>query len=250
MGNKPIDPQDLLGFVINLDRRPDRLALFRNRFATVNSVINRLPAIDGSTINVERYWDMLNPWLKIFGTEKLIRGIIGCKLSHEAAWSIISKLDDKLYFVFEDDAIFLSDVIVPKLLDFSNIAPPQADLVWLNRNDLTAPLLLPIRAKQFADRFAPKLSLGTKSSDLITKFLIQKGKPSFKRWPGISSKTTEAYAIRPRYAAKLLEYTKPWSDAIDAQMRSANEHLEGHVYTIFPPWFDQDGRHDSDIQCA
>ena len=95
------------GFVINLDRRENRLKNFMLTINKNNINIKRYSAIDGLNIDIsDELKKRINPWnldKKNISNENMLRGILGCCLSHLNLWKIISEMKDEYIFVFKDD---------------------------------------------------------------------------------------------------------------------------------------------------
>ncbi len=235
-------------YVINLKRKPERYRLFEETFRNVGIRYERQPACDGREIDIGPFIENLNPWFKVFGSEAAIRGTIGCKRSHEILWRNISQLPDGWYAVFEDDARPIPRRGKVALADVMASAPLDADFVWLNEYDSVSSFHLRTRAQQILNRVFGPVKFGSRTIDLADRISYSLKAFKFRRWYPIGSKTTEAYAIRPRFAGKLADYTETWTDSIDAQIRSGAEHLDCKIYVVRPPLFRQDETLASDIQ--
>jgi len=101
-------------FVINLDRRKDRLNHFKSRY-NFNINFNRIKAVDGKDLNIDEIfknntigeygYKSLKNYRK-FHHELTNNGSVGCYLSHYNIWKNISeKNKNRNYIIFEDDAI-------------------------------------------------------------------------------------------------------------------------------------------------
>lgn len=101
--------------VINLDRSPDRLAMFRKQAERLGIGFERLPAVDGKTIRVKR--GALTP------------SEIACFESHRLAWKSLVDSGEPWLAVFEDDVI-LAPPIAEFLSDPKRF-PANADLIKL-----------------------------------------------------------------------------------------------------------------------
>lgn len=95
-------------FVINLERRSDRLKDFKDNASKYFNpdLIERFNAVDGLTLKK---------------TSKINTGELGCYLSHRKIWETVSKdeslADDDLILVFEDDVFFTKNNFVEKFID-------------------------------------------------------------------------------------------------------------------------------------
>jgi GR25 family glycosyltransferase involved in LPS biosynthesis len=106
-------------FVLNLDRRPDRLINFINQFKPSDSLIkfNRVSAIDGKTLDI----DALNHKFK----GKFKRGELGVMLSYFNLWTHIKQPS----IIFEDDTV-PTDMFLNHLIYISDQLG-EYDLVFL-----------------------------------------------------------------------------------------------------------------------
>lgn len=103
-------------YLINLDRRPDRLERFVNFFDNSDMKdmkLLRMNAVDGSEIDISRIplSETAKGELKQIETTgfrskhyQLTRGAIGCYLSHVKVWKDIVEKNHKNALIFEDDA--------------------------------------------------------------------------------------------------------------------------------------------------
>lgn len=99
-------PSSVIGidriWLINLDRREDRLERFMRSHPAMNGRLNRLPAYDGKTLE-------LTPALsRLFAPNNFHwhKPTIGCALSHLALWHrlALEKDDSAAWLILEDDA--------------------------------------------------------------------------------------------------------------------------------------------------
>ena len=93
-------------YVINLNRRPDRMERMKKILKEYNIVYERFPAIDGNDINV------MAEWYNIKNTKNTKNTIIstvnayGCLLSHLEIIKLAKKNNYKRVLIFEDDLRF------------------------------------------------------------------------------------------------------------------------------------------------
>ena len=123
--------------VVNLDRRPDRLAAFDQRFRAaagdeVTDRVRRHPAVDGQAIE-------LTPEVRhLFrgNDHDYRRGIVGCALSHLDLWRQVAA-GDRPAVVFEDDAepvVGLGGLLVELFARLGEVEPvPGVVLVGAHR---------------------------------------------------------------------------------------------------------------------
>jgi len=124
------------GYVINLKCRPDRLDRFNNcvKKYLPDIDVEVVEAINGNNINLNdptliRRVNRQNLNL----TEKLLRGITGCCLSHLECYKRIYESNEKYAMIFEDDCYFINgtentsnDIIVNLKL------PDKFGIIWFN----------------------------------------------------------------------------------------------------------------------
>ena len=103
-------------YVINLDRRPDRLQSFKERSGLGDADFHRLSAVDGKTLT----WSQDIHYLFRQNRFKWHAARIGCALSHYTLYQHIASTEDELHLVLEDDAQFIDnwmDVWNSKMFD-------------------------------------------------------------------------------------------------------------------------------------
>ena len=113
----------MLTFVVNLDMeisKWEQISAQLSAFADLR--VRRLPAVHGSALP-----DMAAVMLGGHPQTLQMRGALGCFLSHAKIWEILSKADEDICLVLEDDAV---------LIGFERLSaiqiPADADLVFIN----------------------------------------------------------------------------------------------------------------------
>lgn len=213
------------GFIINLDRRENRLMNAMDTLNKTNINIKRYSAIDGLQINIDdELKKRINPWnlnKKNISNENKLRGILGCCLSHLNLWNKISKMEDEYVFVFEDDLCFSNSNIdfIKEWTKINNILPEDFGLLWLNN----------------PHKF--------KKTNNISKNKIIKT---------TESRTTEAYIIKPSFAKELYNFINNNLGAVDAHMEQYSNFLnkknKNIFYKLMNGIFCQTSKFKSDIQ--
>ena len=104
---------DLLGsdqiYVINLDKRPDRLSNIKAIFNALQIQFTRMPAVDGTLHVTSQYLKyqgirMMEGFSDhISKNRPLTLGEIGCFMSHYNIWNIVVEKNLKDVIIFEDD---------------------------------------------------------------------------------------------------------------------------------------------------
>jgi alpha(1,3/1,4) fucosyltransferase len=123
--NDPVASGVDTAWIINLDRRPDRLARSKIEKAI------RFPAIDGKTLR-------LTPDLvRMFSSSHNIgwrKGVMACALSHISLWTklVADKPEIQSYLILEDDAV-LDPQWMPLLnhIDEKKLLPADCDVLYL-----------------------------------------------------------------------------------------------------------------------
>jgi GR25 family glycosyltransferase involved in LPS biosynthesis len=106
-------------YLINLDRRPDRLAEMTERLGALGLEFERVSAFDGKNQSVVR----LVSWVKAYIYNDMVlptRGQIGVYHSHRKIWQKMLDEGTEQALVFEDDAVpvdWNSEILKIKLLD-------------------------------------------------------------------------------------------------------------------------------------
>ncbi len=209
------------GYLINLEKRSDRLENF------VNSVQKFLPdiqiekvnAVDGSILDLNNK-DLkknVNPWnFKNLG-EKTLRGVIGCCLSHLDCYKKIIEGNDKYVIIFEDDCAFIKNMEINSNNFLKKLPIPEKfGIIWLN----------------------------DWGNSIDNKFINE-------HYNLVSSgaKTTEAYIISKEFAKILYDENINNIGAIDAHISQVySRHPEYPCFNIKTNIFTQYDRRDSDIR--
>jgi hypothetical protein len=132
-------------FLINLDRRPDKLARMKYQLDSMNMSFERIPAVDGTliraavTAKAPNLYHIVEPFVKLdiaqLASDDIDYGQVGCFCSHITTWQraidnvkrgIVS---DGPIIIFEDDLTF--DLAFPNHLQ-NDIIPtmPIGDVNW------------------------------------------------------------------------------------------------------------------------
>jgi len=89
-------------FVINLDRRPDRLTEFYSRYNGPEA--ERFSAFDGKAF--EGTHELLDAIQRRHPGSKTAAGMFGCWMSHLGLWRMLTESNEDAFMIFEDDAFF------------------------------------------------------------------------------------------------------------------------------------------------
>jgi GR25 family glycosyltransferase involved in LPS biosynthesis len=115
-------------YVINLDRRADRLEKFLTTHSDISGVVERWQATDGKTLQ-------LTPELaKLFGPNDFYwkKAVMGCAISHLGLWwkLLNEKPDIENFLIFEDDARLITGWQETLQLSMNHI-PDDYDVLYL-----------------------------------------------------------------------------------------------------------------------
>ena len=181
------------GFLINLDRRQDRLQQANEILQETGIDVERISAVDGSQIEItDELKARINPWnldSNNIPNPKKLGGILGCCLSHLSIWKKISEMTDDYIFVFEDDvAFFHKDFhFMENWNDIKMFLPEDFGLLWLNAKTFSTPSSLHY----------------SKNNKII---------------PTNNTYTTESYIVTPHFAKELYNDIVNNLGAVDAHM--------------------------------
>ena len=204
-------------FVINLDRRKDRLERFTKTFGKHFDEIIREPAVDSLTLRITpELKKRINPWDIQYAGPKL-KNLTATCLSHLNVWKKIRKLKEPV-FVFEDDCAFINEMVEQNFTSFftSLQLPPTFGIIWFNgtvHDTPGKPIDLPFVVKEYN-----------------------------------SDNTAEGYFITPSFANELIYAIENDLGAVDNHMELYTKKTNGKSYRVFPPFFCQFDRRDTDIQ--
>ena len=115
-------------YIINLERRSDRLEKFRATHPDISGAVERWPATDGKTIQ------MTPELAKLFGPNDFFwkKAVMGCALSHLGLWwkLLNEKPDIQNFLIFEDDARLLPGWQETLQLSMNHL-PEDYDVLYL-----------------------------------------------------------------------------------------------------------------------
>ena len=177
-------------FVINLNRRPDRLKEITTGLNDLNLTFERIIAIDADQTNIWPHVSTIKAHLFKFGA--LLPGSVACFLSHQVFWRIMVERNIAQAMVLEDDAV--AQNFDPEILSI-NLRDYGLDQLRLEEVRNKPKLYLPIKG-------VPKLILGRQAMP----------KPSFG---------TACYILTLEGAKKMLRAEKYWFNVDYFDMWSA-----------------------------
>ncbi|MCO6521367.1 MAG: glycosyltransferase family 25 protein [Snodgrassella sp.] len=115
-------------FLINLDRRPDRLMFVKEQLENLDIDFKRVSAIDGNCLTDEQKAVFDQQRFALECKRKLVVGEIGCALSHQKVWQQMVAENIPYALILEDDvqlkpelASLLADVRNYESFDFLNL---------------------------------------------------------------------------------------------------------------------------------
>jgi glycosyl transferase family 25 len=209
------------GYLINLEKRPDRLKNFVDNVQKFlpDIQIEKIIAVDGSflDLNDKNLKKNVNPWNFKNLREKTLRGVIGCCLSHLNCYKKIIESNDRYAIIFEDDCVFIKNKEITSNEELKNLPIPENfGIIWLNewKNKIDS---------KFLNEYY---------------YLVSEG-----------YKTTEAYIISKEFAKILYDENINNIGAIDAHIGQVySKHPEYPCYNIKSNIFIQRDRLDSNIR--
>ena len=107
----------MLILLINLARRPDRLAFMSSQLETLGLAFERIDAVDGQVLDLG------------IGTSRITPGEYACALSHRRAWERFLASGEQFCLVLEDDALIAPEA--KPLIENQRAFPPRAEILRL-----------------------------------------------------------------------------------------------------------------------
>ena len=96
-------------FLINLARRPDRLAHVQQQLAQLGLSFERFDAVDGATIDDTSFVDRDQFYLN--NKRQIALGEIGCAMSHRAIWQQMVEQNLPFALILEDDINIRAELV-------------------------------------------------------------------------------------------------------------------------------------------
>lgn len=170
-------------YLINLDRSPERLALFTQQARNSGIAFTRLPAVDGRNLDAAKLAAAVSPTYEFHPINAAEAGLF---MSHRMAWSSFLESSEAFAAVFEDDVVLATET--GNVLDAIEATASHADIIKLETT-------------------LRKVVLRSEGTSLGMGFNLQ----GLLSWHG----GTAGYAISRNCARKLLAMTAPLRDPVD-----------------------------------
>lgn len=90
-------------FLINLERRPDRLMFVKQQLENLNIAFERVNAVDGNCLTDEQKAFFNQKRFALECKRKAVNGEIGCALSHQTVWQRMVDENIPYALILEDD---------------------------------------------------------------------------------------------------------------------------------------------------
>jgi GR25 family glycosyltransferase involved in LPS biosynthesis len=218
-------------FVVNLDRRQDRILSFTKSAREHLSFMghfNRFSAVDGSKL-------VTNPQLqRIFdGNDyNMRRGMVGCAMSHIQIYIDLINSDTDMYMILEDDITFTPDFGKKLLFVYKQIKDFDWDMIYLGHH----------LRNEFIDQYCyDKINM-----------------PRIEKWDSFTALQrslggTGGYIITKTGAEKLLNYIDQhgMTNGIDTVQQKSADDLDIYYtipHLIYSECYRGDNHPDTDIQ--
>lgn len=206
-------------YVINLDRREDRMRDFESRYkkAFGRADFERFSAVDGEA-SFRRGLSAGEEWLyKKLGKRERenMAGVFGCWYSHVLLWEMLaeSKTDD-VFIIFEDDAFFSGDASRVLTEVMESMDTKSMDIVYIGG--------------RFGKNFWPKRRDNWESMGIFYKAKSTRPNADVDR-------TTHAYILTKKGAFSLLDSLSVSKGSLTAVDDWINlKRLSMDVFDIFP----------------
>lgn len=156
-------------FVINLDRRPDRMELVEKTLASVNIKFERVSAIDGREVDVWKLADRMKTWI-YDGFRVPTVGMIAAHFSHRKVWKEIVARKLAQAMIFEDD-VLVAD-FSPEILNL-DLRPTGIELLRLE--EVRAPCTGRVPTRKFSVKLLGREAVGVPTYGLAAYIVTQEG---------------------------------------------------------------------------
>lgn len=187
-------------YFINLDINKNRLLSIKKQSKNIN--LTRFAAINGKYVNEKK---LIRDKI-LFKNHRLLKGQLGCALSHYYLLKKIYKSSNNISIVLEDD-IIIPDNFKSKLQNILNNLPAKWDIIWLGGCNI--------------------------KGKLINNMFI---KPTV--YSGMYNLCTHAYLVNKKSIPNILKYLIPIYRPIDSQLRTYFKKL--NIYYVYPNLIYQD----------
>ena len=152
-------------YVINLDISKDRLDYMTHQCKKAKINITRWPGVNGKNLDLNnlRIKNILDD-----SNRNLLKGAIGCSLSHIKLWNHIQKKKDEIVVILEDDCIIPRD-FYNKFRFYIEQVPKNWDIIYLGASNINA-------KKINKNVLKPNLFIGTSTHNSGTYAMKKKKK--------------------------------------------------------------------------
>lgn len=126
-------------YLVNLDRNPERLEFVREQLGRIDQSFERVSAVDGrlmSRMDILRNCSQLHAFA--IHSRFLMRGEIGCALSHLEVYQRMVRANERMALVLEDD-VKLADgflAVMRRAEEFMDVNSPQVLLFSSYHDDV------------------------------------------------------------------------------------------------------------------
>lgn len=192
--NKVTNINDIKIYFINLDLNKDRLLYIKKQSKNLKLV--RFSAINGKFVNEKK---LIKDKILV-KNHKLLKGQLGCALSHYFLLKKLYKSSNKISIILEDD-IIIPNNFKYRLNNILNNLPNKWDIIWLGGCNI--------------------------KGKLINNMYI---KPT--TFKGTYNLCMHAYLVNNKSIPKILKYLIPIYRPIDSQLRVSFNKL--NIYYVYP----------------
>lgn len=141
--NQDLSSSKVQGYIINLDRSPERLLYVKSSLEQLNIPITKISAVDGKKLSqnqIDSYVD-LKSFKKYLGHSPNL-GTIGCSLSHIHTWITFLQSSSRYALIMEDDISFDPEALNLLVSTLTEESSELWDIVNLENHHRGHPLAL------------------------------------------------------------------------------------------------------------